>query len=65
MPATNRNTICSQDRLGLKINVGSTRLIAADSAMFKVSVVLPVDGRPAMTISSPALSPPVNRFRSE
>ena len=65
MTAISRNTICSQDRYGLKIDVGRFRLTAGDSAMLRASVDLPVEGRPVMTISSLALSPPFNRFKPE
>ena len=65
MTAISRNAICSEDRYRLKIDVGRFRMTAADSAMFRVSVVLPVGGRPVMMNSPPALSPPLNRFRSE
>ena len=59
------NASCSRDISIEKTAEGTPLPIAAFSAMFSASVVLPIEGRPATTIRSPGCSPAVIRSRSE
>ena len=54
-----RNESCSADISMLKIAAGVLCPSAAFSAMFTASVVFPMDGRPAMMMSSPRCRPAV------
>ena len=54
-----RNESCSHDISMLKIAAGTLLPSAAFSAMLIASVVFPIDGRPAMMMSSPRCSPDV------
>ena len=59
-----RRLSCSADISIEKIAVGTLRSMAAFSAMFTASVVLPIDGRPAMITRSPGCRPVVIRSSS-
>ncbi len=59
-----RSVSASADISIEKIADGTLRSIAAFSAMLTASVVLPIDGRPAMITRSPGCRPTVIRSSS-